>query len=104
MYMHLFFFFFSSRRRHTRCSRDWSSDVCSSDLELPFTGQQNPTAFRAAPRDGQEALVQLRSVSPSYFRSAGIAMHRGRAFSIDDDGKHPNVIVINEALASMMFG
>src|SRR3989442_10230313 len=26
-------FFFSSRRRHTRCGRDWSSDVCSSDLE-----------------------------------------------------------------------
>src|SRR2546422_10811751 len=26
-------FFFSSRRRHTRCSRDWSSDVCSSDLK-----------------------------------------------------------------------
>src|SRR5690606_40074493 len=25
-------FFFSSRRRHTRFSRDWSSDVCSSDL------------------------------------------------------------------------
>src|SRR5207245_6324185 len=29
--VHLFFFF-SSRRRHTRCYRDWSSDVCSSDL------------------------------------------------------------------------
>src|SRR5690606_34848552 len=28
-----FQFFFSSRRRHTRFSRDWSSDVCSSDLE-----------------------------------------------------------------------
>src|SRR5256884_1656484 len=28
----VFVFFFSSRRRHTRCSRDWSSDVCSSDL------------------------------------------------------------------------
>src|SRR5690606_39546422 len=27
-------FFFSSRRRHTRFSRDWSSDVCSSDLVL----------------------------------------------------------------------
>src|SRR5699024_11320192 len=26
------FFFFSSRRRHTRSKRDWSSDVCSSDL------------------------------------------------------------------------
>src|SRR6266498_3149492 len=35
-----FFFFFSSRRRHTRCGRDWSSDVCSSDLvrKLSFTG------------------------------------------------------------------
>src|ERR1035441_6851450 len=32
----LFVFFFSSRRRHTRCLSDWSSDVCSSDLELPF--------------------------------------------------------------------
>src|SRR2546428_12294250 len=33
------FFFFSSRRRHTRSDRDWSSDVCSSDLqkcEFPF--------------------------------------------------------------------
>src|SRR5437868_13446500 len=27
-------FFFSSRRRHTRSKRDWSSDVCSSDLHL----------------------------------------------------------------------
>src|SRR6266702_2376791 len=30
----VFFFFFSSRRRHTRWPRDWSSDVCSSDLPL----------------------------------------------------------------------
>src|SRR6266581_7207110 len=28
----MFFFFFSSRRRHTRWTGDWSSDVCSSDL------------------------------------------------------------------------
>src|SRR5438128_8681187 len=32
--MFLCYFFFSSRRRHTRCYRDWSSDVCSSDLDL----------------------------------------------------------------------
>src|SRR2546428_1918966 len=32
-YSELFCFFFSSRRRHTRSDRDWSSDVCSSDLE-----------------------------------------------------------------------
>src|SRR3989449_3863927 len=31
-------FFFSSRRRHTRCSRDWSSDVCSSDLIVNADG------------------------------------------------------------------
>src|SRR5256884_2629047 len=31
MVVYLRRFFFSSRRRHTRCSRDWSSDVCSSD-------------------------------------------------------------------------
>src|SRR6266542_2591079 len=31
------FFFFSSRRRHTRCYRDWSSDVCSSDLSLRWS-------------------------------------------------------------------
>src|SRR5690554_6984287 len=33
-----FYFFFSSRRRHTRCGRDWSSDVCSSDLKLNSDG------------------------------------------------------------------
>src|SRR5258706_9598097 len=31
-----FFFFFSSRRRHTRLVSDWSSDVCSSDLDVIF--------------------------------------------------------------------
>src|SRR5690625_4955786 len=30
----MFYFFFSRRRRHTRWPRDWSSDVCSSDLEM----------------------------------------------------------------------
>src|SRR6266542_5930667 len=30
--VYCWFFFFSRRRRHTRCYRDWSSDVCSSDL------------------------------------------------------------------------
>src|SRR6266498_5057248 len=37
-------FFFSSRRRHTRCGRDWSSDVCSSDLAQAPAGDQQ--AFR----------------------------------------------------------
>src|SRR5690606_39317695 len=38
------FFFFSSRRRHTRFSRDWSSDVCSSDLPIPPRSRR--VAFR----------------------------------------------------------
>src|SRR5689334_23958760 len=38
-----FFFFFSSRRRHTRWNCDWSSDVCSSDLQLHPAG--NTTVF-----------------------------------------------------------
>src|SRR5438445_2706018 len=46
-----FFFFFSSRRRHTRYWRDWSSDVCSSDLaRQPFyrSAAEHPTLFAAA--------------------------------------------------------
>src|SRR5690606_40554977 len=46
------FFFFSSRRRHTRFSRDWSSDVCSSDLDVVA----DPVALAAA----QVSLGQLR--------------------------------------------
>src|SRR5690606_39774210 len=40
-------FFFSSRRRHTRFSRDWSSDVCSSDLAQ----QQNKEKYRDKAND-----------------------------------------------------
>src|SRR5699024_7219836 len=45
----LVFFFFSSRRRHTRSKRDWSSDVCSSDLELKhfiFKRKKSKLMFR----------------------------------------------------------
>src|SRR2546427_7125885 len=40
MTISLFFFFFSSRRRHTRFDCDWSSDVCSSDLEPARTQRE----------------------------------------------------------------
>src|SRR5206468_5854067 len=43
-----FFFFFSSRRRHTRSDRDWSSDVCSSDL-CPKWGPSPPTLRTSGP-------------------------------------------------------
>src|SRR5437899_4610380 len=44
-----FFFFFSSRRRHTRCLSDWSSDVCSSDLFLPWFGAYRIIRPRSRP-------------------------------------------------------
>src|SRR5438876_4975874 len=40
------FFFFSSRRRHTRWTGDWSSDVCSSDLET-VRDKKNPAVRQA---------------------------------------------------------
>src|SRR5699024_11398530 len=39
-------FFFSSRRRHTRSKRDWSSDVCSSDLNLQVEIGNNSTGIK----------------------------------------------------------
>src|SRR5690606_3332902 len=48
--MFILIFFFSSRRRHTRFSRDWSSDVCSSDLRRPTPtarGSRSAQASRA---------------------------------------------------------
>src|SRR2546422_11541746 len=68
MILLLNFFFFSSRRRHTRCSRDWSSDVCSSDLRLyaGMTGQRisttgsDPTKASAfATRDDATGTVSV---------------------------------------------
>src|SRR3712207_7540777 len=42
------FVFFSSRRRHTRYWRDWSSDVCSSDLRRPAPARGGAPASRGA--------------------------------------------------------
>src|SRR5690242_21199435 len=61
-------FFFSSRRRHTRLTCDWSSDVCSSDLR----GSSGATSFLVglavgagvallfAPQSGEETRRQLK--------------------------------------------
>src|SRR5690349_25174542 len=53
------FFFFSSRRRHTRSLRDWSSDVCSSDLHGPTLGRM-ARYFDVHPQDPQpRAIAQV---------------------------------------------
>src|SRR5207249_9107116 len=50
-------FFFSSRRRHTRSKRDWSSDVCSSDLVVritPAAADRHPPIRKQEHRDDDD--------------------------------------------------
>src|SRR5207249_9182060 len=58
-------FFFSSRRRHTRSKRDWSSDVCSSDLSSPSfrLRRGDERASRSHP-EGSCLGVESRVVGP----------------------------------------
>src|SRR2546428_9949031 len=57
-----FVFFFSSRRRHTRSDRDWSSDVCSSDLTVTgraYEGQPVTVVERIRRAGGAGAAAGL---------------------------------------------
>src|SRR6266511_4761255 len=54
----MFFFFFSSGRRHTRVSRDWSSDVCSSDLARRGVGRVRITDEGGESRWREGALLE----------------------------------------------
>src|SRR5437868_14828412 len=56
----IFFFFFSSRRRHTRSKRDWSSDVCSSDLVSSPPNVSRKPSISADVR----AFAEIRKVRP----------------------------------------
>src|SRR5947209_19794424 len=63
-------FFFSSRRRHTRYWRDWSSDVCSSDLAAaPDAG---PVAPAAPP-----AVLELAPATPERSEERRVGKERG---------------------------
>src|SRR5437870_10890890 len=74
-------FFFSSRRRHTRWPRDWSSDVCSSDLELHARRQivwrhskrllQTPHRFVVSSETLQHDRVEIQPLERSEERRVG---------------------------------
>src|SRR2546428_11428025 len=80
------FFFFSSRRRHTRSDRDWSSDVCSSDLELvdrralpdELLEQVQRFRFRGSSGKGNLALSEL----PDFTCLPRVGAHHRGAISI----------------------
>src|SRR5256884_3094932 len=88
-----YFFFFSSRRRHTRCSRDWSSDVCSSDLfqdylkyygktDLASNAQFYVGEIAYKQRNYQQAIAEYDKVLSNYpksFKMAPALLHRGMA-------------------------
>src|SRR3712207_7703145 len=66
--MNEWFFFFSSRRRHTRYWRDWSSDVCSSDLEAGLLEGRTVLGLdldqRAGDRQAQRAGLTADAATP----------------------------------------
>src|SRR5690625_6195470 len=70
--------FFSGRRRHTRWPRDWSSDVCSSDLKkiidtlhIPFIGKRRkPRTYRKKARKQYLSLSKQRKPSKEKIHKA----------------------------------
>src|SRR5215467_8305171 len=84
----MFFFFFSSRRRHTRLQGDWSSDVCSSDLNWSILLKHRKlTSFEFFPNDWSHAssedfdgsyhLLMGQSRDPHLERNARKAQYLG---------------------------
>src|SRR3712207_3143493 len=67
----ILFFFFSSRRRHTRYWRDWSSDVCSSDLQVYPKPQLGRTDRVAAQSLAAKAYLYVASAKES-----GVKLYR----------------------------
>src|SRR6185369_10285832 len=83
---YIFIFFFSSRRRHTRFKCDWSSDVCSSDLDAYyyrghfFYDLVKTTVIRMAFALSQELRdrgVSALAVTPGFLRSEWMLDHFG---------------------------
>src|SRR2546428_3657605 len=81
------FFFFSSRRRHTRSDRDWSSDVCSSDLPVKITGKISTRHLRGTIGNGGPTL-KLNTVNGS------ISLHEADANPNPNPHPHPRMAPI----------
>src|SRR5699024_3613053 len=64
-------FFFSSRRRHTRSKRDWSSDVCSSDLHYFGLAHAGIGFFQSNARAQQRIIAGLDTRAWAAALSAG---------------------------------
>src|SRR3712207_7844361 len=76
VYFVVVFFFFSSRRRHTRYWRDWSSDVCSSDLDRFSGAFPHPEQSDCRARVGAE--YRQRKIPPEQPGSSGRKLDENR--------------------------
>src|SRR3984893_11683377 len=78
-------FFFSSRRRHTRWPRDWSSDVCSSDLVEPEEDIERVAAVRQALGPKAKLMVDVNCAwSPSFAIEMGQALEPYKLYWIEE--------------------
>src|SRR5260221_4630452 len=68
-WLRVFVFFFSSRRRHTRSLCDWSSDVCSSDLEGRVGGQAKVEGDYGTWKDLTDGVNSMASNLTSQMRN-----------------------------------
>jgi len=75
----------------------------TSDLPVQCNCDTDWIRIVGKPFHGEHNEVNERDVSPNYFAMLKAKLIRGRVFTADDDASHPQVIVINEALAKKYF-
>src|SRR5207249_8021086 len=81
-------FFFSSRRRHTRSKRDWSSDVCSSDLALiALRGGGGGERVHQRPGLAGDLVLEQRGVAPVGARGVDQSQPDDADGQSDEDGE-----------------
>src|SRR5699024_11305557 len=82
--LYVYYFFFSSRRRHTRSKRDWSSDVCSSDLgrTLGRAGAHTGTALVTGSEGEESAVADVNSGTKSGAGGERLTGEQARAWII----------------------
>jgi predicted permease len=69
---------------------------------LPLSGQEMPTAFRARMSNGDAVPTSIRLVSRGFFDLFEIPVRTGRSIADTDGGNAPRVVVINESLAARL--
>src|SRR6266576_4274103 len=90
-------FFFSSRRRHTRSLRDWSSDVCSSDLLTRGLGAgARPEIGRDAAMEDKDRIAEMIEGADMLFITAGMGggTGTGAAPVIADIAKDRGILTV----------